>query len=267
MLGAIAGDIIGSPYEGMMGNIRTTEFPLFRDKSHFTDDTVLTVAVADAILHGGGYVEKFKEYYALYPHAGYGGAFRHWARSDESTPYGSWGNGSAMRVGPVGFALDSIQEVLDEAKRSAEVTHDHPEGIKGAQATAAAIFLSRAGASKSDIREYVEGAFGYDLSEPLESLRTWYAREYDPMYISCQLSVPAAMITFLDSSDFEDSIRKTVSIGGDSDTLACINGGIAHAFYKEVPAPIENEVLARLDERLSMVVIEFMERFCGNGAR
>ena len=262
MLGAIAGDIIGSPYEGMRRNIRTTEFPLFKSGSRFTDDTVLTVAVADALLHGGGYVEKYKEYYALYPHAGYGGAFTHWARSADNSPYGSWGNGSAMRVSPIGFAFDTLEEVLEQAKRSAGVTHDHHEGIKGAQATAASIFLARSGGSKQDIREYVESAFGYDLSEPLESLKAWYARDFDVMYISCQASVPPALITFLESRDFEDSIRKTVSIGGDSDTLACINGGIAQAFYGGVPGHIEDEVLARLDDRLSMVAIEFMDRFC-----
>lgn len=262
MIGAIAGDVIGSPYEGMKHNVRTTEFPLFGAASRFTDDTVLTVAVADAILHGGSYVEKYKEYYSLYPHAGYGGAFMHWAKSADAGPYGSWGNGSAMRVSPIGFAFDTLEEVLKEAKRSAEVTHDHPEGIKGARATAAAIFLARSGRSKQDISEYVESAFGYDLSEPLESLKTWYAREFDVMYISCQASVPPAMTAFLESRDFEDSIRKTVSIGGDSDTLACINGGIAQAFYGGVPGHIEDKVLARLDERLSMVVIEFMDRFC-----
>lgn len=190
MLGAIAGDIIGSPYEGMRRNIRTADFPLFKVGSRFTDDTVLTVAVADAILHGGGYLEKLKEYYALYPHAGYGGAFKHWARSAETGPYGSWGNGSAMRVSPVGFAFDTLEEVLEQAERSAEVTHNHPEGIKGAQATAASIFLARSGRNKQDIRDYVEGAFGYDLSEPLESLKAWYARDFDVTYVSCQGSVP-----------------------------------------------------------------------------
>jgi ADP-ribosylglycohydrolase len=155
MIGAIAGDIIGSCYEGRKRNIKTTRFPLFNDYSHFTDDTVLTVAVADAILHSAPYPEKFKEYYELYPRAGYGGAFKKWARSDYAGPYGSWGNGSAMRASPVGFAYDSLESVLAEAEASAAVTHDHPEGIKGAQVVAAAIFLAREGKSKQDIRDYI----------------------------------------------------------------------------------------------------------------
>jgi len=259
MIGAIAGDIIGSCYEGRKHNIKTTRFPLFKDYSHFTDDTVLTVAVADAILHGSPYVEKLKEYYALYPRAGYGGAFKKWARSEYAGPYGSWGNGSAMRVSPVGFALDSLDAVLAEAEASAAVTHDHPEGIKGAQVAAAAIFLAREGKSKLEIRDYIEATFEYDLSEPLDSIRSWYARDYTE--ISCQGSVPQAVIAFLESEDFEDAIRKAISIGGDSDTIACITGGIAQAFYGGVPKDIEDEVLARLDERLSMVTLEFREKY------
>jgi ADP-ribosylglycohydrolase len=259
MIGAIAGDIIGSCYEGRKRNIKTTRFPLFNDYSHFTDDTVLTVAVADAILHSAPYPEKFKEYYELYPRAGYGGAFKKWARSDYAGPYGSWGNGSAMRASPVGFAYDSLESVLAEAEASAAVTHDHPEGIKGAQVVAAAIFLAREGKSKQDIRDYIEATFEYDLSEPLDSIRRWYAHEFTE--ISCQGSVPQAVTAFLESDDFEDAVRKAISIGGDSDTIACINGGIAQAFYSGVPEDIENEVLARLDERLSMVTLEFREKY------
>jgi ADP-ribosylglycohydrolase len=261
MLGAIAGDIIGSLYEGMHRNIRTTEFPLFRDRSHFTDDTVLTVAVADAILHGTPYYEKLKEYYGLYPGAGYSGAFKRWARSDSVEPYNSFGNGSAMRVSAAGFAFDSIEDVLSEAKKIAEVTHNHPEGIRGAQATAAAVFMARTGAGKEEIRQCVQGAFGYDLSESIDSLRTWYALDYNLLYISCQKSVPPAIIAFLDSEDFEDAIRKVVSIGGDTDTLACITGGIAEAFYGGVPRDIQDQVVARLDERLSLVLLEFTEKY------
>lgn len=263
MLGAIAGDIIGSPYEGMRHNIRTTEFPLFQDRSHFTDDSVLTVAIADAILTGAPYVDKLKEYYGDYPHKGYGGSFKRWARSNSTEPYNSYGNGSAMRVSPVGFAFDSLKEVLDEAKKSAEVTHNHPEGIRGAQSTAAALFMARTGAGKEDIRRYVQGNFGYDLSESIESLRTWYALDYDPLYISCQKSVPQAIIAFLDSESFEDAVRNAVSIGGDSDTLACIAGGIAGAFYGGVPRDIDDQVIARLDERLSMVLFWFMDKYVG----
>lgn len=259
MLGAIAGDMIGSCYEGRRRNIKTTRCPLFADRSRFTDDTVLTVAVADAILHGGGYAEYLREYFSLYPRAGYGGAFRQWARSGSMEPYGSWGNGSAMRVSPVGFAFDSLDGVLREAERSAAVTHDHPEGIKGAQAVASAIFLARAGKSRLEIRDYVEDAFDYDLSEPLDSIREWYAKDYTE--VSCQGSVPQAITAFLESESLEDAIRKAISIGGDSDTIACMAGGIAEAFYGSIPRDIEEEALARLDERLSLVVIEFAQRF------
>jgi len=260
MLGAIAGDIIGQPYEGMSHNIRTTVFPLFRSNNHFTDDSVLTAAIADAILSDKPYGEKLKEYYDLYPRSGYGGAFKHWARSGATEPYNSYGNGSAMRASPVGWAFDSIEEVRKEANKSAEFTHNHPEGIKGAEAVAAAVYLARTGSSKEAIRGYLEEEFGYDLSESIDSLRTWYALDYDPLYISCMKSVPPAVTAFLDSDDFEDSIRKVISIGGDSDTLACITGGIAQAHYG-VPLEIRSEVLSRLDERLSMVVMEFEDKF------
>lgn len=260
MLGSIAGDIIGQPYEGMRHNIRTVDFALFIPHSHFTDDSVLTLAIADAILSGKPYGEKLQEYHRYYPHAGYGGGFKHWARSGATEPYNSFGNGSAMRVGPVGWAFDSLEEVLEQAKRSAEVTHNHPEGIKGAQAVAAAIYLARMGNDKEKIRAFLEDGFGYDLSESIDSLRTWYALDYDPLYISCQKSVPPAIIAFLDSDGFEDAIRKVISIGGDSDTLACITGSIAEAQYG-VPNSLRDEVLSRLDERLSMVLLEFEERF------
>src|SRR3954454_2405915 len=169
MLGAIAGDVIGSIYEHV--NIRTTDFPLFHEHCRFTDDTVLTVALADSLLHGTPYVDLLNRYYRAYPRAGYGGMFLRWAQSEDSQPYNSWGNGSAMRVSPVGFAFGTLEEVLEEAKRSAEVTHDHPEGIKGAQAIASAVFLARTGHSKDAIQAYVESAFGYDLGTPLDEIR------------------------------------------------------------------------------------------------
>lgn len=254
MLGAIAGDIIGSPYEWK--NIKTTNFPLFTSRSRFTDDTVLTVAVAESILEKADYASKLKEYYRLYPSAGYGGMFRLWASSMEDAPYNSWGNGSAMRVSPVGFAFDSLEEVRKEAKRSAEVTHNHPEGIKGAMATASAIFLAKTGSTKEQIRSYVEREFGYELSKPIDEIRKTY--RFDE---SCQGSVPQAITAFLESEDFEDAIRKAVSIGGDSDTIACITGGIAQAFYRGVPEEIAKEAMARLDEKLRRVVEKFTEAF------
>ena len=254
MLGAIAGDIIGSCYE--WNNIKTTEFPLFQARSRFTDDTVLTVATADVLLHGGDYAGAYKDYCRQYPDAGYGGMFHVWAELDMDEPYNSFGNGSAMRVSPVGFAFDSIEEVLKEARRSAEVIHNHPEGVKGAQSTASAIFLARTGSTKQEIREFIEEAFEYDLSETIDEIRKHY--EWD---VTCQGSVPQAITAFLESEGFEDAIRKAISIGGDSDTIACITGGIAQAFYGGVPEHIEREVMARLDDRLAGVVNEFARRF------
>lgn len=254
MLGAIAGDIIGSVYEG--NNIKTKDFPLFSPKSRFTDDTVLTVAVADVILHKGEYTERIKQYYRLYPNAGYGASFRHWGQSSTSEPYNSWGNGSAMRVSPVGFAFNDLNSVLMEAKRSAEVTHNHPEGIKGSQATASAIFLAKTGTSKNDIKSYIETNFGYDLSQTLAEIRPNY--RFD---VSCQGSVPQAIIAFLESADFEDAIRNAVSIGGDSDTIACITGGISQAFYGEVPEQIAQQVYARLDSQLRGVTEVFISEY------
>jgi ADP-ribosylglycohydrolase len=254
MIGAIAGDIIGSPYE--KHNITITEFPLFQSFSRFTDDTVLTVAVADVILHGGDYAEAFRRYYNLYPHAGYGPGFRHWAGSAHRGPYNSFGNGSAMRVSPVGFAFDTLEEVLAEAKRSAEVTHNHPEGIKGAQAVAGAIYLARASESKADIKTYIQEAFQYNLDETLDSIRPHY--RFD---ITCQGSVPQAITAFLESDSYEDAVRKAISIGGDSDTIACIAGGIAEAFYGGVPDEIVTRVKGILDERLNAVVDEFVLKY------
>jgi ADP-ribosylglycohydrolase len=257
MLGAIAGDIIGAPYE--RAPIKTTDFPLFGRFSHPTDDTVLSVALADSILSGREYVILLKEYFHGYPHAGYGGNFIDWAGSLSCRPYNSWGNGSAMRVSPVGFAYDTLEEVLEAAKQSAEVTHNHPEGIKGAQATATAIFLARSHQSKDEIRDYIEHTFAYHLSEPLHELREHYGFD-----VSCQGTVPPAIIAFLGSVDYEDAVRKAVSLGGDSDTLACITGGIAQAYYGGVPDAIGRETWNRLDEDLTRVVRTFCKRYgCG----
>jgi ADP-ribosylglycohydrolase len=253
MIGAIAGDIIGSIYEAR--SIKTKDFPLFQEHSFFTDDSVLTVAVADTILHGGGYADRFRDYYRRYTGRGYGGRFHEWAKSDDPRPYGSYGNGSAMRVSPVGFAFDDLETVLAEAKRSAEVTHDHPEGIKGAQAVAVAIFLARTDSSKAEIRSCIESTFEYDLSGSLDAVRPDY--HFDE---TCQGTVPAAMLSFLESTDFEDAVRNAVSLGGDSDTLACIAGSIAQAHYG-VPFFIEQEALSRLDPELRSITEKFMAKF------
>lgn len=254
MLGAIAGDIIGSVYE--KNSVKTKDFPLFSAKCRFTDDTVLTVAVADVVLNGGEYADQLKLYYRRYPKAGYGMNFMIWGSSSSSEPYNSWGNGSAMRVSPVGFAFTDLDSVLREAKRSAEVTHNHPEGIKGAQATAAAIFLARTGYEKGVIKSYIETTIGYDLGQTLKTIRPGY--RFD---VSCQGSVPQAILAFLESTDFEDAIRNAVSLGGDSDTIACITGGIAEAFYGGVSEPIAEQALVRLDQPLSAVTREFSSKY------
>jgi ADP-ribosylglycohydrolase len=254
MIGAIAGDIIGSVYE--RHNIKITDFPLFNHRSSFTDDTVLTVAIADAILTDSGYAGKLREYYRFYPERGYGQGFRRWAAAGRTTPYNSNGNGSAMRVSPVGFAFDTLEDVLREAKRSAEVTHNHPEGVKGAEAVASVVFLARKGSSKEEIKSYIKDAFYYNLDVPLDSIRTDY--DFD---MTCEGSVPQAITAFLESEGYEDAIRKAISIGGDSDTIACIAGGIAEAFYGGVPVDIADFALAKLDDALRGVIALFKKTY------
>ncbi|MGP0628153.1 ADP-ribosylglycohydrolase family protein [Nitrospina sp. 32_T5] len=254
MLGAIAGDIIGSRFEH--APIQTVDFELFTDTSRFTDDTVLTVAVADSIFNGTGYGDTLKNYFRRYPDAGYGRGFLKWGQSDASQPYNSWGNGSAMRVSPVGFAFDSIESVLLEAEKSASVTHNHPEGIKGAQATALAVFLARSGSGKDTLAGEIESRFGYDLHTPLDIRRRDHSFD-----VSCQGTVPPALRAFLESTDFEDAVRKAVSLGGDSDTLACITGSVAHAFYRHIPDAILDTVLDRLESPLRRVTTLFCNRY------
>jgi ADP-ribosylglycohydrolase len=183
-------------------------------------------------------------------------SFAHWAGNRHRNPYNSWGNGSAMRVSPVGFACDSLDSVLETAKESAEVTHNHPEGIRGAQATAAAIFLARTGWGKSEIKGFLETAFGYALDRTVSGIRAAYSFE-----VSCQGSVPESIISFLVSCDYETAVRNAISLGGDADTMACVAGGIAHAYYGGVPDPIRNKTFEILDERLAIVVNEFTARF------
>jgi ADP-ribosylglycohydrolase len=250
MLGAIVGDIIGSAHEFI--GTKSVDFELFTRECMFTDDTVLTVAVADCLMTGAPYQDKYREYTLAYPAKGYGLGFLQWIHSGCGEPYGSWGNGSAMRVSPVGFFLDDLESVLAEAKRSAEITHSHTEGIKGAQATAAAIFLARKGSSKEKIRDYISRVFVYDMDRTVEGIRPDYTFD-----VSCQGTVPEAIIAFLDSNGYEDAIRLAVSLGGDADTLACITGGIAEAFYGGIPEDIELRGLEFLDERLRQTVERF----------
>ena len=250
IIGAVIGDVIGSVYE--WNNIKSTEFNLFNPKCKFTDDTVLTIAVADSILNRKNYSQTILEYGRNYRGRGYGGNFRNWLKSNNPKPYGSYGNGSAMRVSAVGFAFKDIDKVLEVAKQTAEVTHNHPEGIKGAQATAAAIFLARKEKSKQEIKDYISSTFDYNLDFTLDEIRPTY--EFD---VSCQGSVPQAIVAFLESSDFESAIRLAISIGGDSDTIACITGGIASAFYKNIPS----EIIEFVNEILPNEFIEIMNRF------
>lgn len=254
MIGAIAGDIIGSIFEWR--NTKTTDFPLFSAKSRFTDDSVLTIALADAILSGEDYIDKMHAYASRYPHAGYGGNFARWVIAKEREPYNSYGNGAAMRISPAGFAYDTLEETLDKARHFTALTHNHPEGIKGGCSVAAAIFLCRTGKTKPEVKAYVEETFGYNLGRTLEEIRPAYTFD-----VSCQGSVPEAIIAFLESTDFEDAIRKAVSLGGDSDTIACITGGIAQAYYHGVPAEIEEKVYGYLDEPLAEVTRKFTKRY------
>jgi ADP-ribosylglycohydrolase len=254
MIGAIAGDIIGSVYE--WHNNKTTDFSLMNEASFFTDDSVLTIALADSILNGAPYNTLLKEYYTLYPNAGYGGMFSRWASSDKSEPYNSFGNGAAMRISPVGFAYSTLDLVMVKAEEYTAVTHNHPEGIKGAQATAAAIYLARTGNDKEQIRGFIQMRFGYDLSRRLDDIRPEY--KFDE---TCQGTVPEAIIAFLESKSYENAIRLAISLGGDSDTLACITGGIAQAFYGSIPEEIEKMVYQKLDTKLGNITRRFMKKF------
>ncbi len=251
MIGAIAGDIIGSVYERR--RIKTKEFPLFHSRCRFTDDTVLTVAVAHAILSGDSYVHSVRRIGRRYSDAGYGRSFMRWLHSNDSRPYNSWGNGSAMRVSPVGFAFSTEDEVLRQARLSAEITHNHPEGIRGAQAVALSVFLARTGHDKPSIRAAITDRFGYDLDRTLDRIRPSYAFD-----VSCQGSVPEAIIAFLESTSWEDAVRNAVSLGGDSDTQACMAGGMAEAFYGGVPGPVR----ARVEEWLTPDLWEITRAFC-----
>ena len=253
MLGAIAGDIIGSRFDH--AGIKSKEFELFSRQSVFTDDTVHTIALADSLLHKIPYQDKLREYFHYYPNAGYGGRFRRWARSPQPKPYGSYGNGSAMRVSPVAWFYEDLDRVLKEARHSAEITHNHPEGIKGAQAVAAAVFMARTGSSKAEIKRYVEDHFKYDLSSTIDEIRKDYGFE-----VSCQASVPQAIIAFFESTDFEDAVRNAVSLGGDSDTQACIAGSIAEAYYGGMSSSLVKKVFECIDFRLGFVVMDFREK-------
>jgi ADP-ribosylglycohydrolase len=250
MLGAIIGDIAGSVYE--FQPTKSLDFPLFSPNSTFTDDTVLTMATAVWILEGENYANLLKDFTRRYPHRGYGSQYHHWALSNENAPYNSFGNGSAMRVSPVGFAFSTQAAVLEQAKANASFTHSHPEGIRGAQATALAIFLARQNDSKMEIKNRIEKDLGYNLSRTYKSIQPGYVFNE-----TCQGSVPEALIAFLASKSYEDAIRKAIALGGDADTQACIAGGIAEAFYKGIPAEIKTEAANRLPGEFKGILNRF----------
>lgn len=270
MLGAIIGDTVGSVFE--FNNTKDVDFPLFCERSCYTDDSLMALAVAKWLIVDRKLSHKVLEEVMVQiaseypsPMGGYGGGFSRWlfspgmlidfgisARSIGRQPYNSWGNGSAMRVAAVGWMFDTLEETERVAGLSASITHNHPEGIKGAQAAAAAIFMARTGSGKEDIREYIQSRFGYDLSKTWADIHPTYGWED-----SCQGTVPPAIIAFLDSKDFEDAIRLAVSLGGDSDTLACITGGIAEAFYKDIPQEMIDQTIAKLPATLLTVLESF----------
>ena len=259
MYGALLGDMIGAPYEFDRGN-KSKEFPLFCENSRFTDDSVMTIAVAEALLNSrfldddsiwAALIKSMRKWGKKYPDAGYGRKFLCWLREKDPKPYGSCGNGSAMRVSAAGWLFDTLEETREKARLTAEVTHDHPEGIKGAEAASGAIFLARTGRSKEEIRDYIVQEFGYDLSRTCDQIRpSYYHNE------SCQKTVPEAITAFLEGTDFEDVIRTAVSLGGDCDTLTCIAGSIAEAFYG-VPAILKAECKRRLPEDMAYVLGRF----------
>jgi len=254
MLGAIIGDIIGSTRE--FKGIKTKDFELFPKGSDFTDDTVLTIATADAILNNKTYTEVYKQYPRDYPEENYGGFFYRWAFGRSEEPGKSFGNGSAMRVSPIGWAFGTLEETLEEAKKSAEVTHGHPEGIKGAQAVASAIYLARTGKSKEDIKKYIETTFDYYLDRSVDEVR-----ETAVFDATCQTSVPEAIICFLDSNSFEDAIRDAISLGGDADTQACITGAIAEAYYKNIPKDMWQKAIRVLPKKLKEIMDQFYKTY------
>ena len=258
MLGAIIGDIIGSVYE--WHNIKTTEFPLFSKRCRPTDDSVMSIAVADGLIRSfrqdeetikRAVIESMQHYGRKYPNAGYGGSFQRWLGSRNPQPYNSWGNGSGMRVSSAGWLASSLAETENLAKLTAEVTHNHPEGIRGAQAVAAGVYLARAKRGKEEIQEYIEKRYGYDLSIPLDEIRAEY--EFD---VSCQGSVPWAIRAFLEGGSYEETVRLAVSIGGDSDTIACMAGAIAEPFFG-IPEEIKEKGVGIMDEYLRGKVEKF----------
>ena len=255
MLGAMVGDIIGSTYEWY--NTKRTDFELFEEGSRFTDDSVMTLAVAKWLVEDENHsadqlIKCMQELGRRHPDAGYGGRFIEWLYEDNPQPYNSWGNGAGMRVSPVGLYAQTLEEALELAEITASVSHDHPEGIKGAQAIAASVFLCKQGKSKQEIKEYVEQTFGYNLHRTIAEIRPRY--KFD---VSCQGSIPEAIIAFLEGNSLEEVIRLAISLGGDSDTIGCMAGAIAACRY-----PIPDEIAERCDSLLTDDLRDVKDRFC-----
>lgn len=260
MYGAILGDMVGAPYEFNRGN-KSKNFEMFNDGVKFTDDTVMTIAVADALIGispdleddaiKAALIHSMQTWGKKYPWAGYGQKFFLWLGSKNPQPYGSWGNGSAMRVASIGWLFDSLEKTRKFARLSAEVSHNHPEGIKGAEATASVIYLARNGATKDEIKKYIIHEFEYDLSRTCDEIRPSYHH-----IESCQETVPEAITAFMEGTNFEDVIRTAVSLGGDCDTLTCIAGGMAEAFYK-MPKDMKLQVRSRLPDEMLAVLDRF----------
>lgn len=270
MLGSILGDIIGSTYE--LHNVKTEDFPLFCRESRFTDDSVLSVAIADKLLsykepqyyfyprknnsNANAYAIWYKQYYRRYPYAGFGQMFLDWAESENLTKQKSYGNGGAMRVCPIGFAFNYLEKVLQEARLSCLYTHNNREAIKGAKAIAGCVFLAKNNYSKLEIKAFIEHKIGYHLNFTLDQIRPFYLFNSRANY-----TVPPAIVAFLESNSYEDAIRKAISIGGDSDTIACMTGGIAEAYYKIIPEEIKNKGISLLDSGLRTTIRNFYQKY------
>ena len=267
MIGSICGDIIGSVFE--WHNVKSEDFNLFNRGSCYTDDTVMTVAVANKLMNSENrngirfngssaieYAAQFRQYYSRYPNAGFGQMFTDWARSGAYIKQKSYGNGAAMRVSPIGFAFNDISDVLREAKLSCIYTHNNKEAIQGAKAVAGCVFLAYTGESKDTIRSFISSRISYDLTFTLDNIRPAFKFDSRSSY-----SVPPAIVAFLESNDYESAVRKAISIGGDSDTIACIAGGIAHAFYKSIPKSIYDKCMMLLDSGLRKTANEFVKKY------
>ena len=261
LMGAILGDIAGSIYE--FDPHKSTDINIQDKRMDYTDDTIMTIAVADWILNDKlhtekGLVERMQQWGRRYPHpmGAYGNMFAQWLRTDNPKPYNSWGNGSAMRVSAVGFAFDTLEETMKVAKSCAEVTHNHPEGIKGAQATAAAIFMARTGSTKEEIRRFITDTFGYNLDRSCDDIRPTYG--FDG---SCQGTVPESIIAFLDSKDYEDALRLCISLGGDADTMGAITGAIAGAYYNKMSSALYEFGMEKLPKDMQNVVGLFNSKY------